>query len=147
MPQARAGSPGGRNKGGGGALSPSPPSTSPPSSSQGLADFFGNISRQLAVARAGVPAPRVGKGRPPGVADSSSGGGAGDADRPPPHRGRLQGGRGGDVRRSGGAGPLSRGSHRASGRVPDPLPPTEEGATGRGKKGGAAAAPHADPVR
>ena len=75
VPQAPAGSPGGRNKGGGGALSPSPPSTPPPSSSQGLADIFGNISRQLTVARAGVPAPGVGTGRPPGVADSSSGGG------------------------------------------------------------------------
>ena len=60
---------------GGAALSPSPPSTSPPSSSQRLADIFGNISRQLTVARAGVPAPGVGTGRPPGVADSSSGGG------------------------------------------------------------------------
>ena len=75
VPQAPAGSPGGRNMGGGGALSPSPPSTSPPSSSQGLADIFGNISRQLTVARAGVPAPGVGTGRPPRVADSSSGGG------------------------------------------------------------------------
>ena len=62
-------------RGGGGALSPSPPSSFPPSSSQGLADIFGNISRQLTVARAGVPAPGVGAGRPPGVADSSSGGG------------------------------------------------------------------------
>ena len=51
---------------------PCPP---PPSSSQGLADIFGNISRQLTVARAGVPAPWVGTDRPPGVADSSSGGG------------------------------------------------------------------------
>ena len=133
---------------GGGGVSPSPPSTSPPSSSQGLADVFGNISRQLTVARAGVPAPGVGTGRPPRGSGLffGGGGGAGEADTPPPHRGRLRGGRSGDVRRSGGEGPF-RGSHRASGRVPAPLPPTEEGAAGGGEKGGAAAAPHADPVR
>ena len=81
VPQALAGSPGGRNKGGGGGLSPSPPSISPPSSSQGLADIFGNISRQLTMARAGVQAPGVGTGRPPGVADLSSRGGGGRRSR------------------------------------------------------------------
>ena len=100
-----AGRPPGRpQSGGGGVMSPSPPSASPPSSFQGLADVFGAISRKWMVARAGVPASGVGTRRPPGVTGSSTGG-AGESDRPPPHRGRLRGGRGGDVRRSGRAGP------------------------------------------
>ena len=124
--------------GGGGALPP-PPSTSPPSSSQGLADIFGNISRQLTVARAGVPPPGLGTGRPPGVADSSSGGGGGGrrSRQTPTPQGTAPGGAvaATSAARAGKAPPF-RGSHRASGRVPAPLPPTEEGAAGRGKRVG-----------
>ena len=90
----------------------------------------------------GRPGPRGGQRPAPRGSGLFFREGAGKADRPPPHRARLQGGRGGDVRRSGGKGPPFRGDHRASGRVPCPLPPTEEGAAGGGEKGGAAAAPH-----
>ena len=67
VPQAPAGSPGGRNTGGGGAV-PLPPLYLPPL-------LLPGAGGQLTVPRAWVPAPGVGTGRPPRVADSSSGGG------------------------------------------------------------------------
>ena len=147
MPQAPVGSPGGRNKGGGGRPVPLPPLYLPPLLLPGAGGHFWEHFPLADGGPGGGPGPRGGHRLPPRGGGLFFRGGAGEADRPPPHRGRLRGGRGGDVRRSGREGPPLRGIHRASGRVPAPLPPTEEGAAGRGKKGGAAAAPHADPVR
>ena len=80
------------------------------------------------------------------MGDPSGGGQEMSIDCHPPGDG-YGGGGGGDIRYTGGAGTPPRGSHRTTGRVPTPFPPTEEGAAGGGQKGGAAAAPHADLVR
>ena len=135
MPQALARSPGGRNKGGGRPVPP-PPRYLPPLLLPRLADIFGNISHQLTVARAWVPAPRVGTSRPPGVADSSSGGGREKLTDPHP----TGDGSRGDVAatcaaRVGNAPPPPRGQSQGIRESPCPPPPHRRGRSGRGEKG------------
>ena len=83
----------------------------------------------------GCPGPRGGHRPPPRGSGLFFRGGAGEADRPPPHRGRLRGGRGGDVRRSGGEGPPPQGQSQGIRESPCPPPPHRRGRSGQGEKG------------